>query len=155
MVYLLFCLDRHPANAHLLLCSRKTTGAQPPQGEDPPDEEAAGDEEADITPPPTTPTSLTHTRRSAPYSYISSRSSRSRRAGSPSLTATTLDTGYTSAGTTTTAERRLTRLAMSGMPLTRHTRSRAISSCTRRWGGSSTRIGWRTTTKTSTSISTS
>jgi len=63
-----------------------------------------------------------HARRSAPYSYVSSRS---RRAGSPTLTATTLDTGYISSGTTTTTTRR--KLVASGLPPVRRARSRAGS----------------------------
>ena len=117
-------LDLHLVNTHLLLCSPSIQGTQPPHVEEPPDEADTGDEEGDITPPPTTPTSPMHTRRSAPYSYVSSRS---RRANSPTLTATTLDTGYISAGTATTTGRGLTKIATSGIPPARRARSRASS----------------------------
>ena len=106
--------NHHLFNAHLLLCS-------PPQVEEPPDEEDAGDEEGDITPPPTSPIP---SRRSVPYSYVSSRS---RRAGSPTLTTTTLDTGTISAGTMTTTGRGVARIAMSEIPPARRVSTRAGS----------------------------
>ena len=90
----------------------------------------------------------TRTRRSAPYSYISSRS---RRAGFPTLTTTTLDTGYTSTGTTTTTRRRLTKSPCAECHRAGILILVQVQSCARR-GGSFTRMDWSTETKTSTSI---
>lgn len=94
---------------------------QPPQVEEPPNEEDAGDEKGDVIPPSTSPM---RTRDSASYPYISPRS---RRDGSPTLTTTALDTGDIPAWVTTTAGRRLTKVARSGMSPARYYRSRAGS----------------------------
>ena len=119
------------ATSQLLICCCVSQGTQPPQVEEPPEEDDTGDEEGDLTPPPTTPTSPTLARRSVPYSYVSSHS---RKVGSPTLTATTLDTGYTSAGTTTTTGRAHAKVAMSRLPPARRARSRA-GSVVHRTGG--------------------
>jgi hypothetical protein len=85
-------------------------GLQPAQVEEPTDEEDGGDGEGDLTPPPMTPTTP-HTRRSTPYSYVST------------LTATTLDTGYISSGTVTMTGRGLTKVVGSGLPQVSQARS--------------------------------
>ena len=71
---------------------------------------------------------IVHARCSAPYSYTACPS---RRAGSPTLTAATLDTGHTSADTIMTTERKL---VVSGLPLIGRARSRA-GSVARKTGG--------------------
>ena len=71
---------------------------------------------------------MVHARRAAPYSYVASRS---RRGGSPTLTTSTLDTGYTSAETITRTGRKL---VVSGLPPVGRARSRA-GSVVRKTGG--------------------
>ena len=72
----------------------------------------------------TSPTPDDRDKPDSPCSLLRYIASPSHRAGSPTLTASTLDTGHTSADTNMTTERKL---VMSGLPLVRRARSRAGS----------------------------